>query len=229
MIERLKVSTLSQLRAAYNALYAEAEFGEREALYQIVLTLLEPDTSPILDVGCGAGAFPAFARSQGLRCHGLDLSDEALKKARSKGLSSLILGQGERLPVADAAVSRLVCLGNLEHFLDPAAGARELARVLSQGGRGVIMLPNAYYSGDLWRRLTTGHGPDHHQAIDRFASHGEWRTLLESAGLRVDAVERWDKGKRWKRLFPFALAYHFVFLVGKTEGTEVVSERSRFG
>jgi hypothetical protein len=63
--------------------------------------------------------------------------------------------------------------------------------------------------------VTTGRGPDHHQAIDRFASHGEWRTLLEGAGLRVDAVERWDKGKRWKRLFPFALAYHFVFLVGK--------------
>ena len=215
MIERLKVSTLSQLRAAYNALYAEAEFGEREALYQIVLGLLEPNASPILDVGCGAGAFPEFARTRGLSCVGLDLSDEALKRAHGKGLSCLILGQGEHLPFARAAFSRLVCLGNLEHFLDPAGGARELARVLAPGGRGVIMLPNAYYSGDLWRRVTTGRGPDHHQAIDRFASHGEWRTLLEGAGLRVDAVERWDKGKRWKRLFPFALAYHFVFLVGK--------------
>jgi len=108
----------------------------------------------------------------------------------------------------------LVCLGNLEHFLDPAAGARELARVLAPEGRGVIMLPNAYYSGDLWRVIRTGRGPDHHQAIDRFATCEEWRDLLESAGLRVEAVERWDKGKLWKRLlFPFHLAYHFVYLV----------------
>jgi SAM-dependent methyltransferase len=214
VIERRTVSTLGELRAAYNAIYARAEFGERDGLYRLVLRLLEvaPEHGPILDVGCGAGPFDRYVAARDLQCVGLDLADEALGRARAAGCQRLVLGQGERLPFAEAAFARVVCLGNLEHFLDPQAGARELARVLAPEGRVAIMLPNAYYSGDLWRVVRTGRGPDHHQAIDRFATCEEWRDVLEAGGLRVLDVRRWDKGKLWKRLFPFHLAYHFVFL-----------------
>jgi SAM-dependent methyltransferase len=216
VIERRTVKTLAELRAAYNAVYSGAEYGEREALYELVLGLLgATHDAPVLDVGCGTGPFLGHATPRGLRCVGLDLSDAALETARTRGLGPLVHAQGERLPFGDGAFRFLVCLGNLEHFLDPSAGARELHRVLSPEGRAVVMLPNAYYSGDLWRLVTTGRGPDHHQAIDRFASCAEWRRLLEEAGLRIDSVHRWDKGKAWKRLFPFQLAYHFVYVAGK--------------
>ena len=39
-------------------------------------------------------------------------------------------------------------------------------------------------------------------------------SLLEAGGLAVQDVRRWDKGKVWKRLFPFHLAYHFVYVCG---------------
>lgn len=214
MIERVGVQGLAGLRAAYNAIYARAEFGEKAALYAQVLAMLDaPPGAAVLDVGCGAGPFLLHAERGGLAPIGLDLSDLALAKARARGCARLVLAQGERLPFADGAFPFLVCLGNLEHFLDPLAGARELARVLAPGGRGAVLLPNRWYSGDLWRWLLTGRGPDHHQAIDRFASWREWRDLLVAGGLRVGSVERWDKGKAWKRVFPFALAYHFLFLV----------------
>lgn len=217
MIERRTVRDLAGLRAAYDATYARTEYGERPALYRQVRRLLgAPAGALVLDVGCGAGAFARAAPD--LRVVGLDLSGNALLRARQAGVPRLVHGQGERLPVRDACVRHLVCLGNLEHFLDPEQGARELARALAPGGRGVVMLPNAYYSGDLWRLVRTGQGPDHHQAIDRFATCGEWRALLERGGLAVAAVERWDKGKRWKRLFPFQLAYHFVFAVTPAAG-----------
>lgn len=214
MIERRTVSTPRELRAAYNEIYARAEFGEKEALYARVGRLLEaPPGATVLDVGCGGGQFLAWAAARGLRPVGLDLADLALARARARGQERLVLAQGERLPFAEAAFERVVCLGNLEHFLDPAAGARELRRVLAPGGRGAVLLPNAFYSGDIWRVIRTGRGPDHHQAIDRFATCEEWRDLLQAAGLRVLQVQRWDKGKWWKRLLPFQLAYHFLFQV----------------
>lgn len=214
MIERRTVEDVAGLRAAYNAIYARAEYGEREALYRLVLDLLEPPAGAVvLDVGCGAGPFARFAAAHGVRVIGVDLADEALRRAAGRGVADLVLAQGERLPFPDRAFVRAVCLGNLEHFLDPAAGARELRRVLAPSGQAVVMLPNAYYSGDLWRWLRTGEGPNHHQPLDRFGSDGEWRRLLTDAGLAVDAARRWDKGKRWKRLFPFPLAYHFVYRV----------------
>lgn len=208
----MTVTGLRALRDAYDAIYARAEFGEREALYAQVLRLLDaPPGARVLDVGCGAGPFGLHAGH--LRVVGLDISGRALARARAKGLRDLLAAQGERLPFGEGAFERAVCLGNLEHFLDPAAGARELRRVLAPGGRAVVMLPNSRYSGDLWRRLRTGEGPNHHQPVDRFATCAEWRALLEGAGLTVAAVERWDKGKRWKRLLPFQLAYHYVYLV----------------
>lgn len=220
MIERRTVSTLGELRAAYNRTYARAEYGEKAALYRRVLRLLDPRPGEaLLDVGCGGGQFLVHAREAGLRPVGLDLADGALARARARGLDALVLGQGERLPVRDGAFRLVACLGNLEHFLDPAAGARELRRVLAPDGRVAVLLPNAYYSGDLWRVIRTGRGPDHHQAIDRFATCEEWRDLLQAAGLRVERVERWDKGKLWKRLLPFHLAYHFLYLATRGDPT----------
>jgi SAM-dependent methyltransferase len=124
----------------------------------------------------------------------------------------LVLGDGERLPFRDGAFPFVTHLGNLEHFLDPDLGAREVARMLPLGGRAAFLLPNAYYTGDIWRVIRTGYGPDHRQSIDRFATAGEWRDLLEAAGLRVRRALAYNKFKWWKRLFPFHLAYHFLFV-----------------
>ncbi|HBP23519.1 MAG TPA: hypothetical protein DEA08_37790, partial [Planctomycetes bacterium] len=122
VIERRHAQSLSELRAAYNETYARAEYGEKEALYELVWELLRPAPgAAVLDVGCGAGPFEAYAQARGLRTLALDLSDEALKKAAARGRGPLLLAQGERLPLADASFERVVCLGNLEHFLDPAA------------------------------------------------------------------------------------------------------------
>lgn len=214
MIERKTVSTLRELRAAYDATYARTEYGDKPALYRLALRVLEARPGErVLDVGCGSGPLLAAASQAGLEPWGADLSEQALARARARvPAARLVLADGERLPLPDRSFARVACLGNLEHFLDPLRGARELARVLAPGGRCAVLLPNAYYSGDIWRVVTTGRGPDHHQAIDRFATIEEWRELLEAGGLRVRAVERWDKGKLWKRLFPKNLAYHFLYV-----------------
>ena len=213
MIERLAVKTLAELRAAYDVTYRRAEYGDKECLYDLALKRGRFEAGErVVDVACGAGQWLAYLSARGFSVAGCDLSEEALERARRRLPDApLWLCDGAALPLASASVAALTCLGSLEHFLDPARGAAELRRVLRPSGRALILLPNSYYSGDIWGVIRSGYGPNHHQAIDRFATCNEWRDLLEGAGLVVERVDRYDKGKLWKRLFPFQLAYHFLY------------------
>lgn len=220
MRERLEAKSLEEVRAAYDAVYARSEYGDKAALYHKLLKLLGPELpasgAPVLDVACGAGQWLAFLAARGIPGLGCELSSEALARARARApQAGLCLADGGRLPYADGRFRWLSCLGSLEHFLEPSAGAAELARVLAPRGRAAIMLPNAYYSGDIWRVIWRGYGPNHHQVIDRFATHHEWRDLLEDSGLKVLRSARYDKGKLLKRLFPFHLAYHFIYICAR--------------
>ena len=104
MRERKTVADLAGLRAAYNETYARAEYGERAALYDLVWRLLEPTGGLILDVGCGTAPFTAYAAERDARVLGLDLADNALRKAHERGLGPLAVAQGERLPLRSDSV-----------------------------------------------------------------------------------------------------------------------------
>jgi SAM-dependent methyltransferase len=217
MIERRKVASLAELRAAYNAMHSTVRLAEKPRFFRWTLEKLEATPGArLLDIGCGRGGLLAAAAERGLVATGVEISDAALAAARAEVPGARVaLADGERLPFRDGAFPLVTHLGNLEHFLDPRRGAREAARVLAPGGRAAFLLPNAYYSGDLWRVIRTGYGPDHKQPIDRFATAGEWRDLLQEAGFRVTRAIAYNKFKLWKRIFPFQLAYHFLFICEK--------------
>jgi SAM-dependent methyltransferase len=109
-----------------------------------------------LDAGCGDGRFLAARPAVGpvpSRVVGVDIADSILATARraaaSVGLEAeLVRGNLERLPLADGEFDLVVSIQVLEHLLDPAAGIRELARVLRPGGTLLL-------STDHRRRLVT--------------------------------------------------------------------------
>ena len=217
MIERKSVSTTGELRDAYNRLYDTTPLGETPRFYHWILSLITPKSSSILlDIACGTGGLIRVVQGKIEKAIGVDLSDRALLLAKEKNRTGAIcLACGENLPFLDNSFDIITHLGNLEHFLDPLRGILEIHRLLKPDGVAVVMLPNSFYSGDLWKVIKTGYGPNHHQAIDRFATVREWEDLLTAGGLLIKKTVPYNKFKWVKRLLPKNLAYHFVFLCEK--------------
>lgn len=85
-------------------------------------------TFAFMPAGMGAAAWPADGRS----------------------LTALVFD--EELPLPDSAIDRILMVHALEHSEDPRETLKEMWRVLSPGGRLVIVVPNRR---GLWARFET--------------------------------------------------------------------------
>jgi len=64
-----------------------------------------------------------------------------------------VVGDVEALPFRDGAFAGGVCDDTIEHLPDDDRGARELGRVLAQGGRMVVATPNRHSLAILGHKL----------------------------------------------------------------------------
>ena len=201
--------------------------------YDWLFDLAQPTPgAALLDVACGQGKFLDYARSRGLDVTGVDVSDVAVEAARERvPEANVVVGAGESLPFDDASFDLVTCIGSLEHFPDPAAGAGEMARVLRPGGTAVIFVPNLFFLGHVWFGIARGTQPtEGGQAFSEiFLSSQGWRELLSDAGLEVRDFHAWNfifasdrvrpvVKKTWNalsRLVPRHGAYAFAFVCRK--------------
>jgi SAM-dependent methyltransferase len=94
----------------------------------------------VLEVGCGRGiALPALWRlCRPQRLVGLDIDGGLLAVAQTRlpdPAVELVCGDVRALPFADASFDLVIDFGTLYHVARAADGLREIARVLSAGGR----------------------------------------------------------------------------------------------
>jgi ubiquinone/menaquinone biosynthesis C-methylase UbiE/uncharacterized protein YbaR (Trm112 family) len=98
----------------------------------------------VLEVGCGPGSFTGIILSTGARVFSSDLStsvDVCRKNQRDhENFANLSLSQAnlEKLPFADQAFDKVLCLGVIQHCPDPARAYASLCRHLKPGGEIVI-------------------------------------------------------------------------------------------
>jgi SAM-dependent methyltransferase len=97
------------------------------------------DGSSLLDLGCGDGAFCAFAAARGAVAHGIDVEPDAVACAlEAVPGADFRLGLMENLPWADASFDIVTAFDSLQYALDPEMALIEASRVLHTDGRIAI-------------------------------------------------------------------------------------------
>jgi SAM-dependent methyltransferase len=107
-------------------------------------------TQDFLDVGCNDGGALEYALAQGIpRVYGIDINTAAIDLARQRlgrrPNAVIHVGSADMLPFGDASMDVVHCAEVLEHLpaeLRPNV-AREIRRVLRQGGRLIMSVPHA--------------------------------------------------------------------------------------
>ena len=159
----------------------------------------------VLDAGCGTGAVLSRLGNPATNL-GIDVSDEALRFCRQRGLNNVMKGDVMSPPFADESFDAIICSSVLYHEWVPDVG-RALAglyRVLRPGGVLLLILP-------AFRFLHSAHD-DAVMTARRFTRR-ETRSLLLAAGYEVERLTYWTS-----LLFPFAVAART--LRGSREGRD---------
>ncbi|MEU1314560.1 class I SAM-dependent methyltransferase [Streptomyces tibetensis] len=108
----------------------------------------------ILDIGCGDGTAAATAAPllPGHRVIGVDWSQDALRRARTR-IPHAVRGEltGGGLPFASGSADAVLFSEVVEHLVDPDAALDEIRRILRPGGHLMLSTPNlaAWYNRGL--------------------------------------------------------------------------------
>ena len=122
----------------------EAMFQWRDGHEVLIAPAGVSDGHVVADYGCGPGALSIeLARRVGShgKVIGLDINPEFLEKTRSfaqaEGLADRVetkLVEGDRIPLPNQSVDRVLCKNVLEYVPDPQTTISEFYRVLRPGG-----------------------------------------------------------------------------------------------
>jgi SAM-dependent methyltransferase len=232
------IDSANDSNSAYETLYTDGDISQRPSFYLWLRDMfaLQPDER-YLDISCGRGHLPRLAGEQGCEAHGIDWSHEALRVARQReGIPNLATSNSQMLPYRDHSFDVVSNIGSLEHYEDMQAAVREMTRVLKPGGRAYVLVPNTFsLTGNIWVALRKGETGIDNQPIQRYAARREWQVLIETYGLVVETVHKYER--EWPRtagdvgyylthpkdlvrllvnpFIPLNLAFCFVFVARK--------------
>lgn len=160
--------------------------GMEEDHLPITLPVLErmaiEPTHNILDIGCGAGWLSKLlaARAPEGRIVGMDVSNEMIRLARRARVdvehALFIEGPAEQIPWEANFFHRVISVESAYYWPDPARAAREIFRVLADGGSAWILI-------NYYRDNPYCHQWDQHYKIPtHLFSTDEWAAFFREAG-----------------------------------------------
>jgi ubiquinone/menaquinone biosynthesis C-methylase UbiE len=156
----------------------------------------------VLVDGCGLGAYVRGIRRFTERVYGLDIEVDRVIEAERNGTVNLMAAVCEHLPFSDEMFDVVYSHEVLEHVQDDRQACREMARVLTPGGRVVLFVPNRLYPFETHGVYFRGH---YHFGNKPFVN--------------------WLPDYWRNKLAPHVRAYTSKQLIGLFEGTPMHAER----
>ena len=129
-----------------------------------------------LDVATGGGHVARRLRERGATVVTAD---------PAPGMRADTTAFAEDLPFADGSFDVVACRIAAHHFEDVPAAVAEMARV----SRSLVLVEDNLDLGERSEEGERLRDPSH----VRCYSEAEWEVMLEAAGVRVDAIERFDR------------------------------------
>ena len=159
-----------------------------------------PKNTPILEAGCGLGAWVVYLTDRGYDIAGIDNDGKVIDRIREWRPSLKVLhGDIRKLPYEDGSLGAVLSLGVMEHFEEGCGDAlKETYRVLQPGGLLFFTVP----MNNLFRRAVAhplrslylfwrkSRGDMIHFAEYRFSKR-EAETLLRDHGFEP-MITAWD-------------------------------------
>lgn len=147
--QKVLAARKARSRAYFDAVAREWDCIKRNYIsdavpFMVVAKLLGPGALAV-DIGAGTGEAVAALAATGARVIGVDSSEKMLQVCRQRLTEAALenvelrLGDAEALPLADGECDTALASMVLHHLPDPAAGVREMARVVKAGGKVVII------------------------------------------------------------------------------------------
>ena len=145
----IKPHRLGDLYAgAYGSFLTGRYARDRKRRYELVLDAFSPlfdagEGRRLLDFGCGAGLFLELANQRGFRATGVDLSPDAVARARERGLDAHVGDPADVPEVAAGGFDVVTLWSVLAHLATPVEDLTALRRLLASGGALLILTVNA--------------------------------------------------------------------------------------
>lgn len=92
-----------------------------------------PDSTSLLDIGCGTGHFTRWFAERGLNVTGLDSSRPMLAEAVARNGQPYVFGDAHALPFPSGSFDLTSMITTLEFLSDPLRALTEAARVARRG------------------------------------------------------------------------------------------------
>jgi SAM-dependent methyltransferase len=150
--------------------FRESEVHRSGAGLDLLVSWAEGESA--LDVATGGGHLARRLHEAGFRVVTAD---------PAPGMQPDVICRAEDLPFADRSFDVVGCRIAAHHFEDVRAAIAEMARV----ARRLVLVEDLLYDGEEAERAHVIRDPTHVRSY----SEAEWRDLLDSACLAVEAVE----------------------------------------